>query len=229
MNSLENAMRVRVAIAALALAVCGAPASAQLGGAGLEKMFGPGTNLDFGLLEMERDVSTGEIRTLKMKNGVDMRSETMTLVCDYLLYDAANGKLIAEGKTGKPLHMKDQNVDATCHRLEISPTKDGSETVLKGSPVVKQKFPGSAQPMVTTGNEITIIQTPKSQRILVGDGSIKTGNGKSGGDGQTSKISVPDPEAARGQKEDDAKEPDKAPKAERLNGGDKAKAPSVSE
>jgi lipopolysaccharide export system protein LptA len=168
----------------LALAPVVAPASAQdkatakpaasaASSFSMGDMLGSGnTNVAFdGSFEIERDQNTGEVLNLKVTKGVHVRSDQMNLDCDLLIYDKQSGHMVATGEIDRPVHLKKDDVIATCQKLEAYP--DEGKSVLTGKPVVKQ---GGANAGEMRGSKVTLIQKEGKMRVLVDGGGPGGGN-----------------------------------------------------
>lgn len=124
---------------ALLLFVIGvAPASAQdVGGMGLESAFGDGFELqvaeDGGTIRFVDDEETGELKTIVLEKGVQVRSKSkLNLDCDILTYDRPDDLVVAEGK---PIRIWSDGIEAECLRLEMRPSED--RVVLQGDAQVR--------------------------------------------------------------------------------------------
>lgn len=136
----------------------------------LAKIFGEGgMELKCQRMESTMGEQSGQLESMRMRGGVDIKSEQMDLQCDELDIDMEKQKMIAKGKL---VRFVQGEVEGICGRLEYD--IETGKTVLTGSPkpMIVQKD-ASGRITETSANTITIIQGENGRRDIYWDGDTE--------------------------------------------------------
>lgn len=136
----------------------------------LTKIFGDGgMELKCQRMESTMGEQSGELEYMRMRGGVDIKSEQMDLKCDELDIDMKKQKMVAKGKI---VRFVQSEVEGTCGRLEYD--IETGKTVLTGTPkpMIVQKD-ANGRITETSANTITIIQTEGGRRDIYWEGDTE--------------------------------------------------------
>ena len=156
----------------------------------LTKIFGEG-GMDLKCQRMESSMGdqSGELESMRMSGGVDIKSEQMDLKCDDLEIDMEKQMMVAKGKI---VRFFQSEVEGTCGRLEYD--IESGKTILTGTPkpsIIQKDASGTITQ--TSANTITIIQAESGRKEFLWEGDtefkvLPNAAGTKADDGTTTKT-----------------------------------------
>lgn len=134
----------------------------------LKKIFGEkGFNLKCeNGISFEQDLSSGDMKFMRIKGNIDLKSELMNLKCEDIVIDNVKQEMTATATASKPVDFAKDEIAGVCGKLIYD--IEHKKTTLLGPPrpYIRQKDK-NGNVTQTSSDTITIIETEKTRNVLL--------------------------------------------------------------